>query len=100
MCGFATECDVAFGHTAVCQKTLQWNLPYLDLYYLNTSVLWTVQINLVACSLLTILKFWLDESTRREPIGSCLPARWLVYCVVSRQTIKPPQYIHGPSPVL
>ena len=45
---------------------LQWNLPYLDLYYLGTSIVWTAQIGHVTCSLLTIMTFGLDESTRRE----------------------------------
>ena len=58
---------------------LQWNLPYLDLYYPGTSIVWTAQIGHVACSLLTIMKFGLDESTRRERKGCCLPVWWLVY---------------------
>jgi len=33
----------------------------------------------VACSLLTIMKFGLDESTIREPKGCCLPVTWLVH---------------------
>ena len=37
------------------------------------------QIGHVACSLLTIMKFGLDENTRREPKGCCLPVWWLVY---------------------
>ena len=52
---------------------LQWNLPYPDLYYPGTSIVWTAQIGHVACSLFTIMKFGLDESTRREPKGCCLP---------------------------
>ena len=56
---------------------LQWNLPYPDLYYPGTSIAWTARIGHVACSLLTILKFGLDESTRREPKGCCLPVWWL-----------------------
>ena len=43
---------------------LQWNLPYLDLYYPGTSIVPTAQVGHVACS---SLKFGLDESTRREP---------------------------------
>ena len=60
------------------KEQIQWNLPYLDLYYLGTSIVQTAQIGLVACSLLT-MKFGLDESTWREPKGCCLPVRWLVY---------------------
>ena len=37
------------------------------------SAVWTAQIGHVACSLLTIMEFGLDESTRREPKGCCLP---------------------------
>ena len=59
--------------------TIQWNLPYLDLYYPGTSIVWTAQIGHVACSLLTIMKFGLDKSTRREPKDCCLPVWWLVY---------------------
>ena len=33
----------------------------------------------MACGLLTIMKFGLDEITRREPIDCCLSVRWLVY---------------------
>ena len=39
----------------------------------GTSIVQTAQISHVACSLLTIMKFGLDESTRREPKGCCLP---------------------------
>ena len=39
----------------------------------DTSIVRTAQIGHVACSLLTIMKFGLDESTRREPKGCCLP---------------------------
>ena len=42
---------------------LQWNLPYLDLYYPGTSIVRTAQIGHMACSLLTIKEFGLDEST-------------------------------------
>ena len=52
---------------------VQWNLPYPDLYYPGTSIVRTAQIGHVACSLLTIMKFGLDENTRREPKGCCLP---------------------------
>ena len=44
----------------------------------GTSLIWpgfitrTAKISHVACSLLTIIKFGLDESTRREPKGCCL----------------------------
>ena len=41
---------------------IQWNLPYP-----GTSIVQTAQI--VACSLVTIMEFGLDESTRREPKG-------------------------------
>ena len=58
---------------------VQWNFPYPDLYYPGTSIVWTAQIVHVACNLLTIIKFGLDESTRREPKGCCLPVWWLVY---------------------
>ena len=60
-------------------RTVQWNLPYLDFYYPGTSIVWTAQIGHVACSLLTIMKFGLDESTRRESKGCYLPVWWLVY---------------------
>ena len=55
--------------------TLQFELqfPYPDLYYPGTSNVRAAQIGHVACSLLTIMKFGLDESTRREPKGYCLP---------------------------
>ena len=43
------------------------------LYYSGTSIVRTAQIGHVACSLLTIMKFGLDESTRKEPKGCCLP---------------------------
>ena len=33
----------------------------------------------MVCSLLTIMESGLDESTRWEPKGCCLPVRWLVY---------------------
>ena len=77
-----------------CSFHVQWNLPYPDLYYpdlyypdlyypdlyyLGTSIVRTAQIGHVACSLLTIMKFGLHESTRREPKGCCLPVWWLVY---------------------
>ena len=39
----------------------------------------TAQIGHVACSLLTTMKFGLDESTRREPKVCCLLVWWLVY---------------------
>ena len=52
---------------------LQWNLPYPLSGHLHCL------IGHVACSLLTIMKFGLDESTRREPKGYCLPVWWLVY---------------------
>ena len=55
------------------QFELQWNLPYPDLYYPGTSNVRAAQIGHVACSLLTIMKFGLDESTRREPKGCCVP---------------------------
>ena len=58
---------------------IRWNLPYLDLHYPGTSIVQITQISHVACSLLTIMKFGLDESTRRGPKGCCLPVRWLVY---------------------
>ena len=58
---------------------VQWNLPFPDLYYPGTSIVRTTQIGHVTCSLLTIMKFGLDESTRREYKGSCLPVWWLVY---------------------
>ena len=45
----------------------QWNLPYPDLFYPDTSIVRTAQIGCMACSLLTIMKFGLDESTRKEP---------------------------------
>ena len=45
----------------------------------GTSIVRTAQIGHVPCSLLTIMKFGLDESTRREPKGCCLPVWWLVY---------------------
>ena len=47
---------------------IQWNLRYPDLYCPDTSIVWTAQIGFVACSLLTIMKFGLDETTRREPV--------------------------------
>ena len=49
---------------------LQWNLSYLDLNYLNTSIFQTAQISHVPCILLTIMKFCLDESTRSK--GCCV----------------------------
>ena len=48
------------------------------LYYPGTSIVWTAQIGHVACSLLTIMEFGLDKSTRREPKGCCLPVWWLL----------------------
>ena len=54
-----------------------------DLYYPGTSIVQTAQIGHVACSLLTIMKFGLDESTRREPKGCCLPVWWLVYSTIN-----------------
>ena len=44
---------------------VQWNLPYPNLYYPGTSIVWTAQIDHVTCSLLTIMKFGLDKSTRK-----------------------------------
>ena len=32
-----------------------WNLPYPELFYLGTSVVWTAQINYVVCSLIKVL---------------------------------------------
>ena len=48
-------------------------LPHLHLYYLETSIVCTIQISHVACSLMTIMKFALDESTRRESKGYYSP---------------------------
>jgi len=33
----------------------------------------------VACSLLPVMKFWLDKSSRREPTECCLLAGWIIY---------------------
>ena len=33
----------------------------------RTSTLKTAQINCVVCSQLTVMKFWVDKSTSREP---------------------------------
>ena len=46
---------------------------------IQTSIIRTAQIGHAECSLLTIIKFGLDESPRREPKGCCLPVWWLVY---------------------
>ena len=37
-------------------ETLKWNFPYLDVYYLGTSIVCTAQITCGACSLLIIMK--------------------------------------------
>ena len=76
-------------HKHIVMLRIHWNLPYPDLYYPllssiilyypGTSIVRTAQIGHVACSLLTVMKFGLDESTRREPKGYCLPVWWLVY---------------------
>ena len=47
---------------------------------MGTCVVQTAQNSDVAGNLLTIMKFGLDESTRRKPKGGGLPVRWLVYC--------------------
>jgi len=58
----------------------------------------TAQISLVAWSLLTIMKFGLDESTRREPKGCCLPVRWLVYSTYHNYQVITHFYSPGERP--
>ena len=43
------------------------HLSLVLLQYLGTSIVWKAKISHVACSLLTVMKFGLDENTRREP---------------------------------
>ena len=57
---------------------MDYMLPYPDLYYPGTSIVWTAQISHVAYSLLTTMKFGLDERELAYK-GFCLPGRWLVY---------------------
>ena len=49
---------------------IQWNLPYPDLFYPGTSVVWTAQINYVVCSLFAVMMFWLHKSTRRGTMNA------------------------------
>ena len=77
-------------HSKWLDVHIQWNLPLSGSLLSDTSfirtpplsghfIVPTAQISFVACSLLTIMKFELDESTRRVPKGCCLPVRWPVY---------------------
>ena len=62
--------------TTISYSGVHWNLPYLDLYYPGSSVVWTARISLVACSPLTVMKYELDESSRKGPKGCCVPVWW------------------------
>ena len=42
----------------------KWNLSYQDHFYPDTSIIWAAQINYVICSLLLLLKFWLEVQER------------------------------------
>ena len=59
----ASQCVIKYSGTSIIQAPLLSGQPKL--------VMWLVR------SLLTIMKFGLDESTRRK--GCCLPVWWLVY---------------------
>jgi len=74
-CHWSKNCD----GSSYPSMQVQWNLPYPDLFYPSTSIVWTAQINYVVCSLLAVIMFCLDKSTRRQPKGCYLLVGWLVY---------------------
>ena len=54
--------------------------------YPGISIVRTAQIGHKSCSLLTMMKFGLDKSTRREPKGCCLHVWWLVFLLIKTTT--------------